>query len=179
MRSAAVFVAGLAGALAFGWLGFPHLLYVAADQPVQFSHAVHTSDAAGLSCADCHSFRVDGTFGGIPPVSACGDCHGETIGSSAEEKRLVEEYVKPGREIRWRVYARQPDNVFFPHAPHVKKAGIACETCHAGHGQSPSLVAFESDRVSGYARHLMMMSECEGCHRRRHQGTLACVGCHR
>ena len=32
-----------------------------------------------------------------------------------------------GREIPRRVYARQPDLAWFPHAQHVKLAGLPCE----------------------------------------------------
>jgi len=178
-RSWLVFLAALVPALAFGWLGFPRLLYVAADQPLQFSHRTHASEAIGLTCEDCHAFRADAEFAGIPTLAKCADCHSEPIGDSAEEKRLVDEFVKPGREIPWHVYARQPDNVRFPHAAHVKRAGIACDGCHGAHGVSATLVAFESDRVSGYARGLATMDECEACHRERGRGTLACIGCHR
>jgi hypothetical protein len=177
-RGRAVFLAGAVAALAFGWLGFPRVRYVAAEQPLQFSHAVHASDA-GLACADCHSVRDDGGFTGIPGVARCAECHAEPMGESAEEKRLVEEYVKPEREIPWRVYARQPDNVHFPHAPHVKGAGIPCETCHGAHGASASLAAFESERVSGYSRGVLTMQACEDCHHSRGQGAVACIGCHK
>lgn len=178
-RSQVAFAAGFAGALALGWLGFPSLRYVAADQPLRFSHRVHTSEATGFGCTDCHAIRADGEFAGIPPLSTCAACHAEAVGSSPEEKRLVEEFVKPGREIPWRVYSRQPDNVRFPHAPHVQGARLACERCHGAHGTSDTLAAFEADPISGYARGLVTMDECEDCHRERGRGAQACIGCHR
>jgi hypothetical protein len=178
-RSAVAALLGLASALALGWGGFPRLLYVAADQPLPFSHQVHTSEAAGLGCSDCHSFRADGSFAGIPPLATCAGCHAEPIGTSAGERRLVDEFVARGREIPWRVYSRQPANVHFPHAPHVTRAGIACERCHGGHGASATLAAFEENRISGYARGVTSMAECEGCHRERGRGARSCLGCHR
>ncbi|HEY6555302.1 MAG TPA: menaquinone reductase multiheme cytochrome c subunit QrcA [Vicinamibacteria bacterium] len=178
-RSPIAFLVGLTGALAFGWLGLPHLRFVAADQPLQFSHRVHTSEATGLACADCHSFRANGEFAGIPPLATCSGCHADPIGTSPDEKRLVEEFVKTGREIPWHVYSRQPDNVRFPHAPHVTEARIPCESCHGAHGTSESLFRFETNRVSGYARGLATMGACEGCHRERGRGATACIGCHR
>lgn len=178
-RAQVAFLAGLAAALAFGWLGFPRLRYVTADQPLPFSHRVHTSEATGLACQDCHAVRANGEFGGIPPLATCAGCHADPIGTSAGEKRLVEDFVRPGREIPWHVYARQPDNVRFPHAPHVTRAQIPCEGCHGAHGTGEALVAFETDRISGYARGLATMDECERCHRERGRGPLACIGCHR
>jgi hypothetical protein len=178
-RSLAAFAIGLAAALAAGWLAFPRWLYVSADQPLSFNHRLHTSDATGFACADCHAVRADGEFAGIPPVESCAACHAEPVGATAAEKRLVEEFVKPGREIPWRVYARQPDNVRFPHAPHVRRAKLSCESCHGAHGTSETLVAFQADRVSGYARGLITMDRCESCHRETGRGPLACIGCHR
>ena len=54
------------------------------------------------------------------------------MGVSDEEKKLVDDYIKPGREIPWIIYSKQPQNVFFSHATHVKLAGIDCQTCHFG-----------------------------------------------
>ena len=185
---------GVVSALAVGWFGFPRLLYVSAAQPLTFSHQKHAFEATGLACADCHGFRADGSFAGIPPIENCGNCHAEVQGDSAAEKKLVEEYVKPGREIPWLVYARQPDNVFFPHAPHVKRAQIACERCHGPHGQSTELRPFEVNRVSGYSRDIwgpslsrlglekwqgMKMTDCVRCHAQQGRGGTSCLACHR
>jgi hypothetical protein len=178
-RPSAAFATGLAAALAVGWLAFPRWRYVSADQPLSFDHRVHTSDTTGFGCVDCHPIRPDGEFAGIPTVATCAACHAEAIGTTAAEQRLVEEFVKPGREIPWQVYARQPDNVRFPHAPHVQRAKLACDRCHGPHGASETLVAFQADRVSGYARGLLGMDECESCHREAGRGPLACIGCHR
>jgi len=193
-RAMVAVLAGLALALAFGWLAFPRLLYVQAAQPLQFSHKIHSSEATGLGCEDCHALRADGSFRGVPTVETCTQCHAEPVGETADEKRLVDEYVKPGREVPWRVYARQPDNVFFPHAPHLKRAGIACERCHGPHGTSEALRPFERNRVSGYSRDVwgpslarvgrepwqgMKMGDCEGCHAERGVRATACLDCHR
>jgi hypothetical protein len=178
-RAQAAFLAGFAAALAFGWLAFPRLRYVNTDQPLDFSHAVHTSEATGLGCADCHSVAEDGRFTGIPRLETCANCHSEPIGAAPGEKRLVDEFVDRGREIPWLVYSRQPDNVRFPHAPHVGRAEIACERCHGAHGTSESLARVETNRISGYSRGALTMDECESCHRERGRGALACLGCHR
>jgi len=176
-RTLGFFVAGLAVALALGWLGFPRLLFARAEQPLRFSHKTHA--ATGSGCADCHPIGADGRFAGIPRVETCAACHAEPQGKSADEKRLVEDYVKPGREIPWLVYSRQPDNVRFPHAVHVKRAGIACERCHGAHGASDALPALETNRITGYSRDLATMNDCESCHAQRLHERTACLACHK
>jgi hypothetical protein len=193
-RSLLAFATGLAAAVAAGWAGLPALLYARAEQPLRFSHRTHTADAVGAKCEDCHAFAADGRFAGVPRLEQCAGCHAEAQGPSADEKRLVEEFVKTGREIPWRVYARQPEHVFFPHAVHVKRAGLACEACHGGHGQADALRAFEWDRVTGESRDVwgpsmsrlrnppgrgMKMSDCEGCHAARGRARTACLSCHK
>ncbi len=90
--------------------------------------------------------------------------------------------MKPTRPIPWRVYARQPDNVHFPHAVHVKRAGLACARCHGPHGTTDALRPFEQNRVSGYSRDVgrgMKMSDCEDCHARHGRAHTSCLACHR
>jgi hypothetical protein len=176
-RALAFFVAGLAASAAVGWLAFPRLLFARAEQPLRFSHKTHA--ATGYACADCHAIGEDGRFAGIPRVESCAGCHSEPQGSSADEKRLVEEYVKPGREIPWLVYSRQPENARFPHAVHVKRAEIACERCHGAHGESDALPVHETNRITGYSRNLIRMSDCESCHARHMPERTACLACHK
>ena len=193
-RPLLAFAAGLAGTVAVGWAALPSLLYARVEQPLRFSHLTHTSDKVGSKCEDCHPFSADGRFAGVPRLEQCAGCHSEAQGTSAEERRLVEDFVKPGREIPWRVYARQPEHVFFPHAPHVKRAGLSCETCHGPHGRTDALRPFESNRVTGESRDVwgesmsrlgnppgrgMKMSDCEGCHAARGRARTACLACHK
>jgi len=178
-RALASFSAGLALALALGWVGFPRLLFGRAEQPLRFSHRTHASDKTGFGCADCHPIGEDGRFAGIPRLDNCAGCHAEPQGSSAEEKRLVEEYVTPGREIPWLVYSRQPENVRFPHAVHVKQGGIACERCHGAHGASDTLPAHETNRITGYSRAVTKMNDCESCHAEHLAARTACLACHK
>ena len=193
-RAVLFFAVGAALVLALGWLGFPRLLYARAGQPLRFSHKTHASEKTGFGCADCHPIGEDGRFAGIPRVESCAGCHAEPQGASAEEKRFVEEFVKPGREVPWLVYARQPEHVFFPHAVHVKRAAIACERCHGGHGATDGLRPFAANRVSGESRDVwgpslsrlfnppgqgMKMGDCEGCHAARGRAHTACLSCHK
>ena len=190
-RGTACVLAGFLGALGAGWIAFPRALYRSEPQPLAFSHAAHAG--AGMSCGDCHAFHADGRFSGIPTVARCAECHAAPIGETAEEKRLVDEFVTPGREIPWKVYSRQPDHVFFSHATHVKGGGLACEECHGPHGRGETLPAYESNRLSGYSRSIWghslarfareswegkKMTDCSDCHRRRgvEEG---CLDCHR
>jgi len=188
-----MFFGGLGASLAVGWLIFPALLYKHIDQPLQFSHSVHTGEAAGLPCEDCHRFGEDGRFQGIPAVSKCAECHAAALSENPEEQRLVETYVTPNVEIPWLVYSRQPENVFFSHIHHVKLAGLECERCHGPHGKTDNLRPLEVNRISGYSRDIwgrsisrvrmqpwegMKMDDCAGCHAK--QGVVdSCLDCHK
>src|ERR1019366_2200644 len=126
IRGTIVFAAGVLAALGAGWAGFPGLIYQTQRQPVDFSHQVH-ADKAGSKCDDCHSFRADGTFAGVPTLDKCSGCHAAAMGSTVAEKNFVDRYVTPGREPQWLVYARQPENVYFSHITHVKRGNLKCE----------------------------------------------------
>lgn len=193
LRSSLVFSAGLGAALVGGWFAFPLALYSRAEQPLQFSHRVHSGEKVGLACEECHAVSGGGRFSGIPAIEKCATCHAEAQGSSRDEKRLVEEYVKKGREIPWLAYSRQPENVYFPHAPHLKLAGLKCERCHGPHGRTETLRPFEQDRISTYSRDIggrsfarfggaeavsMKMDDCSRCHRERGVRE-SCLSCHK
>lgn len=178
-RGAILFWLGVLAALGAGWRGYPHLLYQRVAQPVAFSHKVHTGQA-GMKCEDCHSLRADGTFTGAPGVDKCAGCHAAPMGSSAQEKLLVDRYVTPNREIPWQSYARQPDSVYFSHAYHVGLARLACVECHGKQGESTTLEPVEINRISQYSRspHWLDMNACSDCHRQR--GTASsCLSCHK
>ena len=116
----------------------------------------------------------------------------KAAGPMGFEKMLVVNWVKPGREIPWQVYSRQPVNVRFSHAVHVQLGKLACENCHGTHGASERLARYEENRISGYSRNIwghnigrftitpgdgMKMSDCEQCHEKK--GVEAgCLGCH-
>ncbi len=184
--------AGLACGLALGWLVLPAWLYGRQAQPLDFNHDLHTGQA-GMACADCHAFRADGSFVGIPGTATCAECHAEPLGDTEAERILVEEYVAAGREIPWLVYSRQPQNVLFSHAPHVVLAGIECRRCHGDHGTGQTLPPYEYNRISTYSRNIwgprligggaevwdsMKMSDCSRCHAERGV-TDSCLMCHK
>jgi hypothetical protein len=195
LRGTAAFASGVAVAMWCGWVAFPGVLYRSTPQPFHFSHKTHAGEKAGMMCEDCHAVSDDGRFAGIPRLETCSSCHAEAIGGSADEKLFVEQYVKASREVGWLVYSRQPDNVSFSHATHVKVAKLECEKCHGQHGKTEKLRAYQENRVSGYSRDLwgpaiarisyppvdrpgMKMDDCAHCHRQKDVLT-SCLDCHK
>ncbi len=193
MKSKILFIAGIAFGLFLGWYAFPIALYSADEQPLHFSHLTHTGEKAGMACEDCHSTLESGRFQGIPAVAKCAECHEAPLGETESEKKLVDEYISVKKEIPWRVYARQPDNAYFSHAPHVVLGKITCESCHGPHGSSDVLRPHYANRISGYSRDVwganisgisteswvgMKMDKCVRCHgdNGRRDG---CITCHK
>jgi hypothetical protein len=185
------FALGLAIGMGTGVFALPAVLYEKLPQPLPFDHVGHT--AQGEACEDCHALLSDGRMSGLPRVAKCAECHASAIGESEGEKALVARFVEPGVEVPWHVYARQPDNVFFPHVTHTKLAELPCERCHGGHGRTTELRPYERNRVSGYSRDLwgakptrlgreahegMKMGDCVACHRERGVHD-ACLDCHK
>jgi hypothetical protein len=191
-RDLFVFELGIAIALVAGWVAFPRALYVQRQQPLDFYHKTH-GEKSGLSqCDSCHVVGSDGEFSGIPHMEVCAGCHAEKLGASKSEAILVDDYLKPAKETPWRVYSRQPANVWFSHAIHTRRAGLACTECHGEFGESDKRRTYEQNRITGYSRDIwghsisrirraphdgMKMSDCESCHR-RHKVEVGCLGCH-
>lgn len=197
--SAAPFILGLVLALVFGWWVFPSVMYSEKQQPVAFKHSTHVDDQ-GLACGDCHYFREDGSWAGIPGTEQCATCHGDVIGGSLAEENYVGNYVVPNKEVPWLLHQYQPDNVFFSHAAHMAKSCAVCHseydpedpdydenafcaTCHPStkdlNGQ-PVL----KNRLTGYSKTTMKMWQCERCHANpNHYGSTnannACYTCHK
>ena len=174
------FILGLIVSLIVGWVIFPQVLYSQKKQPVDFNHVLH-NDEVEDGCESCHFFRDDGTFSGVPKLSQCIDCHEEVNGEDPEEEKFVNEYVAKDREVSWLIYSRQPSNVFFSHAAHVKMAQMDCVTCHGNIGESENLKVYEENRISGYSRDIwgkniagfkrnpwdrMKMDDCSECHQK-------------
>jgi menaquinone reductase, multiheme cytochrome c subunit len=192
MRGFIPFGAGAVLALAAGWIAFPYAIYRAKPQPVDFSHQVHI-EKAGVKCEDCHAFRDDGSYAGVPTLDKCAGCHSAPMGTTQAEKNFIDQYVTPNREPAWFAYARQPENVFFSHAAHVKLAGLKCEQCHGAAGAAAHLRVYQQDRISGYSRDVlpvagqrhsadmgpgMSMDDCVACHRQRGLEH-SCLECHK
>jgi hypothetical protein len=167
------FLLGFIGALVVGWVVFPNLLYSQKAQPINFSHVAHQSE----DCESCHSLRSDGSYGGIPKIERCKECHDSAQGSSDDEARFISDYVEKNREVPWKVYAWQPDNVFFSHAPH-KGQGLECTRCHMDVSKEEKLPAFRENPITGYSISTMKMVECEKCHAEKGASN-SCEMCHK
>lgn len=194
------FIIGFAASLVLGWGIFPKLLYSQKHQPIDFNHALHVAEVDD-GCESCHYFREDGSFSGIPNLESCMECHEDVIGVSEEEEKFVAEYVVPEREVPWLVYSRQPDCVYFSHAPHVVAGKMACAECHGHIGESDHARIYEENRITGYSRDIwgknmlglakhpwerMKMDDCSKCHVRENvnQGSVqtqkgGCFVCHK
>ncbi len=174
------FILGLIASLVVGWIVFPQVLYSQKKQPVDFNHALHNEEV-DEGCESCHFFREDGSYSGVPKLAQCIECHEEVNGEDPEEAKFVNQYVAKDREVPWLIYSRQPQNVFFSHAAHVKMGQMECVTCHGPIGESESLKVYEENRISGYSRDIwgkniagfkrnswdrMKMDDCAECHRK-------------
>ena len=154
-----IFLLGFIGALVVGWIVFPNLLYSKKPQPINFSHVAHQSE----DCESCHALRADGSYSGIPRIDRCKECHESAQGSSEAEARLISDYIEKDRELPWKVYAWQPDNVYFSHAPH-KGQGLECARCHRDVAKEEKLPPYRENLITGYSISTMKMVECEKCH---------------
>ena len=177
-------------ALGAGWVGFPHAIYQSRPQPVDFSHKVH-ADKAGAKCEDCHAFRDDGTFAGIPTLDKCAGCHAAPMGTTAAEKNFIDRYVTPEPRAAMGVLrAPAGERLLLAHRARQAGAGSKCEACHGDQGASDTLRPYQEDRISGYSRdiwgrpprrqaaHGMKMDDCVACHRQ--QGLEhSCLDCHK
>ncbi len=186
------FLAGVAASLAIGWFVFPLVLYKTEAQPLQFNHKIHTGEQGSMPCETCHEFADDGRFKGIPVVSKCAECHSAPLGTTLNEKQLVDEYITPQKEIPWKVYSRQPDNAYFSHGSHVKIGNMKCEDCHASEGTSETMRVYQVNRITGYSRDIwgqnisgisshpegMKMDRCVRCHADQNRVD-GCIDCHK
>lgn len=171
-----VFAGGFIVSLFIGWWGFPKLLYSQKAQPIAFSHAVHVNDA-GMTCDQCHFFREDGSFSGLPTTESCAECHTEVLGESPEEQKFVEQYIDKGNNklVPWYVYQKQPDNVYFSHAAH---ADLECTECHLDVASMDTPPPYQENKLTGYSRNTMKMWQCERCHA-NYGVSNACFVCHK
>lgn len=177
--------------LGIGWVVFPKLLYSEKQQPIDFNHQVHVDEMG--DCEACHYLRDDGSYSGIPTLENCIGCHEYPMVETPEELKLIDEYITPGKEIPWLVYARQPDCVFFSHAAHINMAGLDCMTCHGPIGESEHSRPYQYNRLTTYSRDIwgwniagmkknswdrMKMDDCAECHEENGVNQ-ACFVCHK
>ncbi len=177
------FVCGFALAFLAGWFFFGNHfavppLYGKKTQPVAFSHKVHVEDA-GMACKECHYLEANGRWSGIPKLDKCIECHQEPQGDSKEEAEFIKNYVKPHKEVPWLVYSRQPKNVFFSHAAHLKIARFNCKVCHGKMGYNNKPPVYVYSRLSKYPQHtVIVMEACMECHK-KYDAPNYCFTCHK
>ncbi|MDY0274323.1 MAG: menaquinone reductase multiheme cytochrome c subunit QrcA [Desulfomicrobium sp.] len=168
------FLIGLVASIVLGWWGFPKVLYSQKTQPIRFDHIVHVEDQ-GMECEDCHAFRDDGSFTGLPTNANCVDCHEDVQGDDPDEALFVAEYVEKEREVEWLVYQKQPDNAYFSHIAHKD---IECINCHPDVANMSTPPVYFENRLTGYSKDTMKMWQCERCHAQRGTSN-ACFVCHK
>jgi len=132
-------------------------------QPVSFSHNQHVEEV-GIECQDCHQFREDGSFTGIPGIESCKDCHEEPLIDSPAERKLLN-FIQNDREISWIRTIRQPNHVYFSHTQMVKKGGKKCMDCHK---------TVKEDLKAQF----ISMKDCMDCHKKS-SVTNDCLACHK
>lgn len=188
----APFFVGLVVALIFGWWLFPELMLETKEQPVQFNHQVHVQEAS-MDCVQCHFLRPDGTFSAFPTTKDCAVCHAQMLGKSTAERQFIDNYVRTDKEVKWKVYQKQPDNVFFSHAPHALETcnqchnysqTELCQQCHIKIWDTAKPPVIKENRLTTYTVDTMKMWQCEQCHANPSHvaGTTAnnaCFVCHK
>jgi hypothetical protein len=115
-------------------------------------------------------------------LAKCLECHESVQGSSKEEAdfiKVAEKLKKEKKNIPWLFYSKQPDNVFFSHAAHVKMAKLECKACHKSvGGRTEKNPTYRSKWISGYAPEVMSMKTCEACHEKKGASN-DCFVCHK
>ena len=128
-----------------------------------------------MACEDCHAFREDGSYAGMPTNANCVGCHEDVQGEDPDEARYVTEYVQQEKEVEWLGYQKQPDNVYFSHIAHKE---LDCTTCHPDVANMSTPPVYYENRLSGYSKDTMKMWQCEECHAKSGASN-ACFVCHK
>ncbi len=137
----------------------------APEQPIAFSHRLHTS--LGLACSGCHATAETGDRATLPPTSTCMTCHVAIRADSPEILKLAGFQAKK-EEVPWRRVYRLPDYVGFSHTTHVMSGkGLTCETCH---GNVRELAQMQKLKDTS-------MAACIACHTEKAAPT-RCDACH-
>lgn len=142
----------------------PKVLRPAPEQPIPFSHKLHTAN--GLACKQCHPIPEPGDFATIPKTSFCMGCH-STIKKESPHIAKLAAFHAEGKRVPWLPVYRVPDWVSFNHRKHVSVEGVSCETCH---GPVKEREVLRRERE-------ISMASCMDCHR-AHRASNECLLCH-
>jgi Cytochrome c7 and related cytochrome c len=138
----------------------------APEQPLPFSHKIHTATAK-LICGDCHPTpeKFGGTMG-FPPASKCMACH-VLIAKDKPAVQKLAQLAAAKQPVPWvRVY-RLEEFVFFDHRYHLMN-DAKCEDCH-GAVSGQDVVTDELGSTK--------MVFCQSCHVKTH-ASAGCTTCH-
>lgn len=139
----------------------------AVEQPIEYSHKVHTEM---LKCEECHAGVLNSASATLPGIKVCMGCHkDEPLSNGPEEKKLLH-YLKNKQEIVWKRLYKNPVHVYFSHNRHVSVGKLACEKCHGNMGiavKPPQRALVDMD-----------MGYCISCHKKNDIDT-SCIICHK
>lgn len=136
-----------------------------------FSHMTHVS-REGTECTDCHKFREDGTFSGLPSAAECTVCHRRTESASEEPAQTAgfraDDYKDTDRPWQSSVPAYSKfshKTALAAEFPDGRKK-VTCISCHP-----------EAGMKEPFAEKRMEMSRCLDCHENIGLNT-GCSVCH-
>jgi len=127
----------------------------APEQPLKFSHKVHTGDNP-IPCLYCHYGALSSRHAGIPSLTVCMNCH-SNIKKDSEEIGKIKKQLEEGKPIEWVKINRLADFVYFSHEQHVSVGKINCQECH---GAIEKMMITEQEKQ-------FTMGWCIDCHRKK------------
>ena len=147
-------IGAVSASFGFWYWGSPEYIEVgyAPEQPVAFSHKLHTGDL-GLDCRYCHNSVEESAHAAIPATSTCMNCHSIVKADSAKLS-LIREAHAANEPVEWVNVHMLPDYAYFDHRVHVA-AGVGCASCHGRIDQME--VVKQAEPLS--------MGWCLDCHR--------------
>ena len=99
----------------------------APEQPVPFSHALH-SGQLGVNCLYCHASAEKAAHSSVPTTETCMNCHAR-IKTKSPLLQPVRDSWANETPIKWVNVHDLPDFVYFNHSAHVSR-GVGCVSCH-------------------------------------------------
>jgi hypothetical protein len=134
--------------------------FYAPDQPIKFSHKVH-SQQNKIDCKYCHHSVEYSKSATIPHMSLCLNCHSvvrEGTRSGKFEIDKIHNSLDIKRAVSWNRIHSLPDHVFFSHAQHVTIGKLECVDCHGKVENQHLLMQMKS----------LSMGWCIDCHKQKH-----------
>ena len=124
----------------------------APEQPVPFSHALH-SGQLGVNCLYCHASAEKAAHSSVPTTETCMNCHAR-IKTKSPLLQPVRDSWANETPIKWVNVHDLPDFVYFNHSAHVSR-GVGCVSCH---GRVDTM-----ERIQQVST--LSMGWCLNCHR--------------